>query len=351
MKMLNASIIAALALALTVSATACTPRTTEPPSSSSMISSSMSEPSSSSKPSSSEGIISDAESTVESAVESEKSMIESAAANMSTDLVEIGALGGAQVKWGPGVQVDAQNRSTAGIQLQQTYGKYSAYFIAPADCGKLYLTFDEGYENGFSPAILDVLKEKGVHAVFFITGDFAKSQPELVQRMIAEGHTLGNHTSKHLNPTQISLDRAASDIMDLHSYVFENFNYTMTLYRPPEGAFSEQTLAMAQSLGYSTVLWSFAYADWDPNRQIGYDAALARTTKFIHEGAVYLLHAVSRDNSEILGALIDEMRSRGLTVADWDLPFIPPFTPEDEGNTDIVTGDDIGDRAVMPATP
>ncbi|WP_418706826.1 polysaccharide deacetylase family protein [Anaerotruncus massiliensis (ex Liu et al. 2021)] len=243
---------------------------------------------------------------------------------MSTDFDKIGALGSDQVKWGPGVLVDEANRTTEPQVHQEEYGQYGAYFIAPADCGKFYLTFDEGYENGYTPQILDVLKEKNVSAVFFVTLPFVKSSPDLVRRMIDEGHVVGNHTSHHWNPTQKSLDDAYADIKELHDYMLENFDYEMTLYRPPEGAFSEQTLAMVQQTGYTTVLWSFAYKDWDPNNQPGVDAARERTEKFIHEGAIYLLHAVSHDNAEILGDLIDEVRARGLEIAKWDLPYVPP---------------------------
>lgn len=243
---------------------------------------------------------------------------------MSTDFDKIGAHSANQVKWGPGTQRDPENnRTTDTEKLQDIYGKYSAYFIAPKDTGKFYLTFDEGYENGYTPTILDVLKEKKVKAVFFVTLPYAKSHPELIQRMIDEGHIIGNHTNHHWNPTQVSLQEAKSDIKDLHDYMLENYQYEMTLYRPPEGAFSEQTLALAQQMGYTTVLWSFAYNDWDPNNQIGDQAALQRTTTYIHEGGIYLLHAVSRDNAHILGALIDQIQDKGLKITKFDLPHIP----------------------------
>ncbi|MCQ4896474.1 polysaccharide deacetylase family protein [Anaerotruncus sp. DFI.9.16] len=264
-------------------------------------------------------------SDIEDGVSDVASNIESAVTTtMSTDFDKIGALGSDQVKWGPGVLVDEANRTTEPQVHQEEYGQYGAYFIAPADCGKFYLTFDEGYENGYTPQILDVLKEKNVSAVFFVTLPFVKSSPDLVRRMIDEGHVVGNHTSHHWSPTQKSLDDAYADIKELHDYMLENFDYEMTLYRPPEGAFSEQTLAMVQQTGYTTVLWSFAYKDWDPNNQPGVDTARERTEKFIHEGAIYLLHAVSHDNAEILGDLIDEVRARGLEIAKWDLPYVPP---------------------------
>lgn len=337
MKSTKAFIATALALVMLVSLAACTSRNDNTSSSSiastSSIASSSAPAASSMAPSSSEpdGLLSD----IEGGVSDVASGIESAVTTtMSTDFDKIGALGSDQVKWGPGVLVDEDNRTTEPQLHQKEYGKYGAYFIAPADCGKFYLTFDEGYENGYTPQILDLLKQKNVSAVFFVTLPFVKSCPDLVQRMIDEGHVVGNHTSHHWNPTQKSLDDAYEDIKELHDYMLENFDYKMTLYRPPEGAFSEQTLAMVQQTGYTTVLWSFAYADWDPNNQPGVEKAYERTTKFIHEGAIYLLHAVSHDNAEILGDLIDEVRARGLKIAKWDLPYVPPKNAQSSSDDD-----------------
>ena len=321
MKSTKAFIATALALVMLVSLTACTSRNDN--TSSSSVAPSSAPAASSMAPSSSEP--DDLMSSIEDGVSDAASNIESAVTTtMSTDFDKIGALGSDQVKWGPGVLVDESNRTTEPQVHQEEYGRYGAYFIAPADCGKFYLTFDEGYENGYTPQILDVLKEKNASAVFFVTLPFVKSCPDLVQRMIDEGHVVGNHTSHHWNPTQKSLDDAYEDIRELHDYMLENFDYEMTLYRPPEGAFSEKTLAMVQQTGYTTVLWSFAYKDWDPNNQPGVDTARERTEKFIHEGAIYLLHAVSHDNAEILGDLIDEVRARGLEICKWDLPYVPP---------------------------
>lgn len=332
MKAIKAIFAAGLTLALVVSMAACTSRNQDNMQSSSVAHSSSaasvapstpSTPSTPSAPNSaaSHGLASDLGDVASDIRSGVASMV---TPTMSTDFDKIGALGGSQIKWGPGVQVDEANRTIAPIGLQEQYGEYSAWFIAPDDCGKFYLTFDEGYENGYTEEILDVLKEKNCSAVFFVTLPYVQSCPELVQRMIDEGHVVGNHTSHHWNPTSKSIDDAAEDIRELHNYVLENFGYEMTLYRPPEGAFSEQTLAMAQSLGYTTCLWSFAYKDYDPNDQRGHDAALAYTEKFIHEGAIYLLHAVSSDNASILGELIDAVRAKGLEVSKWDLPYCPP---------------------------
>ncbi len=237
---------------------------------------------------------------------------------ISAKYEDIASLPSSQVQWGPGNRLDKDGRPEAPVQLQEKYGKYGTYFIGP-DNGKIYLTFDEGYENGYTEAILDTLKEKGVSAVFFITYPYAKANPQIVARMIDEGHVVGNHSTKHPNMTTISLDECKTEIMTLHDYVLQNFGYEMWLFRPPEGAFSEQTLALTHSLGYLTVLWSFAYKDWDVNHQIGYDAALAATTKSPHSGGIYLLHAVSKDNAEILGAYIDKIRAAGYEFSPFDL--------------------------------
>ena len=214
--------------------------------------------------------------------------------------------------WGQGTQVDDRNRPVGALQFQEKYGKYDAYFIHPT-AEKLYLTFDEGYENGYTASILDTLKAKKVSAVFFVTYDYCKRNPELVKRMIAEGHAVGNHSWSHPSMPTVSISEGAGEITKLHDYVQENFGYTMTLFRPPMGEFSERTLALAKQLGYKSVFWSFAYKDWDPDNQIGADAACRKVTSATHPGEILLLHAVSKDNAAILGTVIDRLRSDGYT--------------------------------------
>ncbi|SHI22960.1 peptidoglycan-N-acetylmuramic acid deacetylase [Sporobacter termitidis DSM 10068] len=216
--------------------------------------------------------------------------------------------------WGQGKQVDDVNRPVSCTEFQNKYGKYDAIFIKD-NAKQIYLTFDEGYENGYTSKILDVLKEKNVTAVFFVTYDYAKRNPELVQRMIGEGHVVGNHSYTHPSMPTLSLAKASDEITALHNYVKENFNYTMTLFRPPMGEFSERTLALTQSLGYKSVFWSFAYVDWDTSKQMGSDKAYTKVVGGLHNGAVYLLHAVSKDNAEILGSFIDEAGKKGYVFA------------------------------------
>ncbi len=232
---------------------------------------------------------------------------------MGADFVEIANLSPENVPWGPGVQFDATGKPVACVGLQEKYGKYNADFLRSGDeyQGKVYLTFDEGYENGYTGAILDTLKEKGVSAVFFVTLPYAQSQPELVRRMIDEGHVVGNHSARHKNFTQLTLEEAYAEVADNHNYVQDNFDYSMYLWRFPEGAFSEQSVALLQKMGYRSVFWSFAYKDWDPAAQMETGAAFAKITGSLHDGEIFLLHAVSATNAAVLGDVIDYVRGQG----------------------------------------
>lgn len=225
--------------------------------------------------------------------------------------------------YGPGTAKDG-NRAPYADSAQAEYGQYGAAFIAP-DNGCIYLTFDCGYEyfvkdqNGNDVAltgmILDTLKEEEVKAVFFVTLSYCQKNPELVQRMIDEGHTVGSHSASHPSMPSLTIDEMVEEIMTLHNYVLEHFGYTMTLFRPPMGEYSTRSLAVAQSLGYKSVFWSFAYADWDTANQPAQNTALAKIVSCHHSGAIYLLHAVSETNAAVLGEVIDELKAMGYTLA------------------------------------
>ena len=226
---------------------------------------------------------------------------------------DISSLDNTKIQWGPGVQYDEKNRPVSCLQLQEKYGQYGAVFLEE-DQPVLYLTFDEGYENGFTGQILDVLKEKETSAVFFVTMPFVKDNPDLIQRMIDEGHVVGNHSTKHLSMPDMTMEDMEKDLMELHTYMEENFQYTMTLFRPPMGEFSVRTLALAQKLGYRSVFWSFAYADWYVDNQPDPTEALEKVTSRGHNGGVFLLHAVSETNAKILGDVIDQLTEQGFTI-------------------------------------
>ncbi len=237
---------------------------------------------------------------------------------VNPDFLQIAGLDNTAQGWGQGVRLLEDNRPEAAVYFQEKYGSYGARFIGENN-RNIYLTFDEGYENGYTEKILDTLKEKEVTAVFFITNSYARNNPELVLRMIREGHIIGNHSYYHKSYPSLSLEEAAQDLGDMHNYVLEHFGYRMWLFRPPEGAYSERTLALAQQMGYESVFWSFAYKDWDVDNQIGREAAYEQVSAHAHPGAIFLLHAVSKDNSEILGDIIDNFREQGYTLAKYDL--------------------------------
>ena len=212
--------------------------------------------------------------------------------------------------WGPGGPVDADNRPDGATVYQEKYGQYAADFIRENN-QNIYLTFDEGYENGYTDDILDTLQEKGVQAVFFVTMPYVQSEPELVQRMIDEGHIVGNHSVNHPSFPEISFEECQQEIMELHDYVKENFGYEMSLFRFPMGEFSEADLKVVQDLGYRSVFWSFAYRDWLVDEQPDPQEAIATIEDKCHPGAIYLLHAVSETNAQILGQVIDDLRGEG----------------------------------------
>ena len=201
--------------------------------------------------------------------------------------------------------------------MQNKYGQYGAVYIAPKS-EKVYLTFDLGWENGHTASIIDTLNEKGVKGVFFVTMDYCRTSPDIVQRIIDEGHVLGNHSVHHYSMPTLTIDQMEEEIMGLHNYIKDNYGYEMKLFRPPMGEFSEQSLALTQSLGYQSMLWSFAYYDYNVNDQPDTASAYSRVTGALHGGAVYLLHAVSATNDAILGDTIDYIRSQGYTVAKYE---------------------------------
>jgi len=175
----------------------------------------------------------------------------------------------------------------------------------------LYLTFDCGYENGYTSVVLDTLKEKQVPAAFFCTLDHIKSEPELIARMIREGHIIGNHSDKHPNFSKISRTEMVKEIENCDNYLREHFGYSAPYFRFPEGVYTESALDEIGSLGYRCVFWSLSYADWDTSRQRGKNYAFQTVTQRLHPGAVILLHAVSPDNAQALGDIIDEARRQG----------------------------------------
>ena len=192
---------------------------------------------------------------------------------------------------------------------------FDAYFVGEEDEKVIYLTFDAGYENGNMPKILDALKKHNAPAAFFLVGNFLEREPELVRRMVNEGHIVGNHTLTHPDMSKISdVEKFSRELSALEEKYRGICGTEMKkFYRPPQGKFSESNLKMAQELGYKTVFWSLAYVDWYEDKQPSHDSALKTLTERVHPGAVVLLHSTSKTNGEILDTLLTRWEEMGYT--------------------------------------
>ncbi|NLM12195.1 MAG: delta-lactam-biosynthetic de-N-acetylase [Epulopiscium sp.] len=203
-----------------------------------------------------------------------------------------------------------------GAQSEIDIAKYDAYYLGNTKEKKIYLTFDEGYENGYTPKILDVLKEHNVKAAFFVTKPYIQSQPDLVKRMVEEGHIVGNHSVTHPSLPDKTDEEVKHEILETARYFEEVTSTSMPLFfRPPAGEYSERTLQITKDLGYKTIFWSMAYKDWDVNNQPGKQAAYEHIVQNHHPGAIILLHAVSSSNTEALGDMLKYLRDQGYTFA------------------------------------
>jgi len=203
-------------------------------------------------------------------------------------------------------------------QYSELADKYGAIYIGDTTKKTIYLTFDEGYENGYTPKILDTLKDNDVKAAFFITMPYLKNEYKLVERMLNEGHIVGNHTVNHLSLPELSDNKVEKELIDLDLLFKEKAGISMKYMRAPKGEFSERTLKISKELGYTNVFWSFAYADWDRTKQKGADNAYNMVMNNIHNGAVLLLHAVSSDNAEALDRIIKDLKTQGYTFSSLD---------------------------------
>ncbi|WP_258535529.1 delta-lactam-biosynthetic de-N-acetylase [Bacillus sp. 03113] len=200
----------------------------------------------------------------------------------------------------------------AGEPLDNMLEKYGSYYIGDPKKKDIYLTFDNGYENGYTAKILDVLKKEKIPATFFVTGHYLKSEPGLVKRMVKEGHIIGNHSWHHPDLTQVSRERLKEELKKVKMETEKlTGQKTMNYLRPPRGIFSERTLKLANEEGYTTVFWSLAFVDWKTDQQKGWKYAYDNMIKQIHPGAILLLHTVSKDNADALEKAIIDLKKKG----------------------------------------
>lgn len=195
----------------------------------------------------------------------------------------------------------------------QELKKYDAYYTADSDEKVIYLTFDAGFENGHTPAILDALKKHNAPATFFIVGNYLSTSPDLVKRMNDEGHIVANHTYHHPDMSKLATQEAfQKELADVESSYKEITGKDMNkFYRPPQGKYSEANLEMAKAMGYKTFFWSLAYVDWYQDKQPSHEEAFDKLLGRIHPGAIVLLHSTSSTNAEILDELLAKWEEMG----------------------------------------
>lgn len=213
---------------------------------------------------------------------------------------------------GWGIKKNKNAEPDVPTEIKEMLSKYDAFYMDTSEQKNLYLTFDEGYENGYTGMILDTLKKCNVPAAFFVTGSYFDREPELIKRMVAEGHIVGNHTENHPNLHKLKTNEEISnELKILDTKFYDSFGKHMNYMRPPEGEYSERVLAIAQGDGYKTAFWSFAYKDWVRDAEIGSEKAFEQIAPYLHNGCIILLHAVSKDNAECLEKLINYARENG----------------------------------------
>lgn len=196
--------------------------------------------------------------------------------------------------------------------------QFHAMYCAPTQEKQIYITFDAGFENGNMPQILEALKKHDVQAVFFLVGNFMEKEPALLKQMVAQGHTIGNHTYSHPDMSAISGKESFLQELQKNEALYKEIigEDMPKLYRPPQGKYSEQNLKMADELGYQTVFWSLAYVDWYQNQQPTKEEAFSKLVPRIHPGAVLLLHSTSSTNAQILDALLTKYEELGYSFGD-----------------------------------
>lgn len=215
-------------------------------------------------------------------------------------------------KIGWGIKRDSEhNQPDVGKENQQILNQYQGMYLGNKEDKVIYLTFDEGYEAGYTSKMLDVLKDNDVKATFFITGYYFNKEQDLIKRMLDEGHIIGNHTVNHKSMPTLDDETLKKEITDLHTSVYDKFGYEMKYFRPPMGEYSQRTVYLTKNLGYKTVMWSFAYDDFHDDKQGQEEYAKQKIYDNLHNGQIMLLHAKSKDNMNILDEVIKEIKKQG----------------------------------------
>ena len=242
------------------------------------------------------------------------------AGRFTAQVVATGGIGiqhAADGNWGLSFQEEGQP-PVANATFEEL-AKYDAYYAENTKEKVLYLTFDCGFENGNTPAILEALKKHNAKATFFVVGNYLSTSPDLVKQMIAEGHNVGNHSYHHPDMSQMGKEEFAKELGELEQLYEQTVGKPMVkYYRPPQGKYSENNLKIAKELGYKTFFWSLAYVDWKQDSQPTHEEAFDKLLKRVHPGAIVLLHNTSKTNGEILDELLTKWEGMGYTFKSLD---------------------------------
>lgn len=222
-----------------------------------------------------------------------------------------------------GLSFQQEGKPPVGNASPQALDRCDAKFLGDTSEKVIYLTFDAGFEAGYTPKLLDVLKAHDVPAAFFVVGNYLETRPDLVKRMAEEGHIVGNHTWHHYDMPRIAdpsaFEKELRDVEVLYEQI--TGGPMPKYYRPPRGEYSEANLEMAKELGYKTVFWSLAYVDWYQDKQPTREQALSKLLPRTHNGAVILLHSTSKTNADILDELLTTWENEGYRFASLDELF------------------------------
>ncbi|HLR43368.1 MAG TPA: delta-lactam-biosynthetic de-N-acetylase [Pseudogracilibacillus sp.] len=217
---------------------------------------------------------------------------------------------------------DKGNIPEIGV-YEQLIKPYDAFYIGDSDKKEIYLTFDNGYEAGYTASFLDVLKKHDVQATFFVTGHYVKEESTLLNRMAEEGHIIGNHSYSHPDFTRMSKNEMEKELTRLDEAVKKVANVETAPYlRPPRGTFDAQTLKWAEELGYAHIFWSVAFKDWETDKQKGWQYSYESVMDQVHPGAIILLHTVSEDNARALDKIITKLKEDGYTFKNLDYLYM-----------------------------
>ena len=222
-----------------------------------------------------------------------------------------------KIEWGI-KRNDNHEQPDVGSENRRILEENNGICLGNSETKTIYLTFDEGYEAGYTEEILKILKQNDVKATFFLTAHYVNTQENLVKQMIEEGHIIGNHTVNHKSMPSLTEEEIKKEVMDLHQSVYEKFEYEMKYIRPPTGEFSEKTLQVTNTLGYENVMWSFAYEDWNEEKQPDEEKAKNKILNNLHNGEIMLLHGNSKTNMNILDGVIKEAKNMGYVFKSLD---------------------------------